>query len=63
VRRGIEVANAEPPVGIDRRPRVSVADLAVQVAELRAAERDLAQGGASLRESALVNDDHDQPCL
>ena len=56
----IEVANPELPGGIDRRLRVGVTDLAVQVAELCAAEGELAQGGASVRDPALGDDGHDQ---
>ena len=46
VRRGVEIAHAELPGRIDRRPRVVVGYLAVEVAELGAAERELAEGVA-----------------
>ena len=42
VRSGVEVAHTEMPRGVHRGARVLVRDRAVEVAELRAAERQLA---------------------
>ena len=58
MRRGVEVANAELPGGVDRRLRLGVGDFAVEVAELRAAEGELAQDGASVRQLALGDGAH-----
>src|SRR4029079_2804634 len=58
VGRGVEVAHAELPGSVDCRARLAVGHLLVQVPELCAAERQLAQGGSSTSEGALRGDAH-----
>ena len=61
MRRGVEVAHAELPRGVHRRPRVVVRDLAVQVSELRAAERQLAERRLHRRTRAPAPATSDRP--
>src|SRR4029078_5627775 len=58
VRRGVEVANAQLPGGGDRRLRLGVGDFPIEVAQLRAAQGEVAQGGASFRQRTLGDGDH-----